>query len=46
MGAPPKLILIQIGNCSSTDLVRVIRGNAIRLAEFEKNEKQSLLILR
>jgi predicted nuclease of predicted toxin-antitoxin system len=46
LGAPPKVILIQIGNCSSTEVVSVMRGNAVRLAEFENDEKRSLLILR
>lgn len=45
-GAPPKVILLQTGNCSTIDLIRIVRKNAIRLAEFESDSKHSLLILR
>lgn len=34
-GAPPKVILLQTGNCSTTELVSLIRKNAIRFSEFE-----------
>lgn len=46
MGAPPKVILIQIGNCSSADLISIIRSNAVRLSDFQEDAKRSLLILR
>lgn len=45
-GSPPKVILLQTGNCSSTDLIRLVRDNAIRLSEFEIDPRHSLLILR
>lgn len=45
-GAPPKVILLQTGNCSTTDLIRILRDNAIRLSEFGNSAKRSLLILR
>ena len=45
-GVPPKVILLQTGNCSVGDVIRIIRNNAIRLAEFEGDPKRSLLILR
>ncbi len=45
-GAPPKVILMQTGNCSVADLIRIIRSNAIRLSEFDHDDKRSLLILR
>lgn len=45
-GAPPKVILLQTGNCSTTELVSLIRKNAIRFSEFENDIKRSLLILR
>jgi predicted nuclease of predicted toxin-antitoxin system len=45
-GAPPKIILLQTGNCSTTKLIQIIRKNAIRLSEFENDVKRSLLILR
>lgn len=46
LGAPPKVILMQTGNCSAADLIRIIRKNAIRLSEFESDAKRSLLILK
>jgi predicted nuclease of predicted toxin-antitoxin system len=45
-GAPPKVILLLIGNCSTAELVKMIRKNAVRLSEFEKDAKRGLLILR
>ena len=45
-GAPPKVILLQTGNCTAEDVIRIIRTNAIRLSEFEGDIKRSLLILR
>jgi predicted nuclease of predicted toxin-antitoxin system len=45
-GAPPKVILLQTGNCSAGEVIRIIRTNAIRLSEFESDTKRSLLILR
>jgi len=45
-GAPPKVILLQTGNCSTAEVVRMIRNNAIRFAEFESDTKRGLLILR
>jgi predicted nuclease of predicted toxin-antitoxin system len=46
LGAPPQVILLQMGNCSTDELIRLIRGNAIRLSDFERDAKRSLLILR
>jgi predicted nuclease of predicted toxin-antitoxin system len=45
-GAPPKVILLQTGNCSTAKLVHLIRKNAIRFSDFEYDPKRSLLILR
>jgi predicted nuclease of predicted toxin-antitoxin system len=45
-GAPPKVILLQTGNCSSATIERIVRSNAIRLAAFEQDTKRSLLILK
>ncbi len=45
-GAPPKVILLQTGNCSTVELIRIIRNNAIRFADIENNVKRSLLVLR
>jgi predicted nuclease of predicted toxin-antitoxin system len=45
-GAPPQVILLQAGNCSTDELVQLVRKNAIRFSEFENDGKRSLLILR
>jgi len=45
-GAPPKVILLQTGNCSTKQIENIIRSNAVRLSEFEVDAKRSLLILK
>ena len=45
-GAPPKVILLLIGNCSAAELARVIRNNAVRFSDFENDGGRSLLILK
>lgn len=45
-GAPPKVILLQTGNCTTEHLIRIIRTNAVRLSDFQSEIKRSLLILR
>jgi predicted nuclease of predicted toxin-antitoxin system len=45
-GAPPKVILLQTGNCSSGSIERIVRGNAVRFADFENDITRSLLILK
>jgi predicted nuclease of predicted toxin-antitoxin system len=35
-GAPSKVVLLQTGNCSTTQIERIVRGNAIRFLDFEK----------
>ena len=45
-GAPPKVILLQTGNCSTDRILGILRNNAIRLADFESDTRRSLLVLR
>jgi predicted nuclease of predicted toxin-antitoxin system len=45
-GAPPKVILLQTGNCSTAEIIELIRKNAIRFSDFENDLKRSLLIVR
>jgi predicted nuclease of predicted toxin-antitoxin system len=45
-GAPPKVILLQTGNCSTDKILGILRSNAIRLADFENDTRRGLLILR
>ena len=46
LGAPPKVILLLIGNCSAAELARVIRNNAVRFSDFDGDGRRSLLILK
>ena len=45
-GAPPKVILLQTGNCSTDEILSMVRRNAIHLADFDGDEQRALLILR
>jgi len=45
-GAPPKVILLQTGNCSAAEIVELVRRNAIRFSDFENDAKRSLLVVR
>ena len=45
-GAPPQVILLQTGNCTTTRLIELLRGNAVRLSSFENDTRRSLLVLR
>jgi predicted nuclease of predicted toxin-antitoxin system len=45
-GAPPKVVLVQTGNSSTALIENVLRSNAIRISEFERDLKRSLLILK
>ena len=45
-GAPPKVILLQTGNCSADEVLSIVRRNAIRLVDFDGDEQRALLILR
>jgi predicted nuclease of predicted toxin-antitoxin system len=45
-GAPPKVILLQTGNCSTVKIIRIVRNNAVRFADFEDDAQRSLLVLR
>jgi predicted nuclease of predicted toxin-antitoxin system len=45
-GAPPKVILLQTGNCSTARLIQIVRDNAIRFTDFDADPKRSLLVLR
>ncbi len=45
-GAPPKVILLQTGNCSTENINRIVRINAVRLTDFDADPKRGLLILK
>ena len=45
LGSPPKVVLLQTGNCSTSRIERIVRSNAVRFAEFDNDSKRSLLLL-
>jgi predicted nuclease of predicted toxin-antitoxin system len=45
-GAPPKVILLQTGNCSTEEVLSIVRSNAIRIVDFDGDLQRALLILR
>ena len=45
-GAPPKVIWIVTGNCSTTTIVNLLRSNAGPIREFASNPDAALLVLR
>ncbi len=45
-GAPPKVVLLQTGNCSTERIAAIIPANAIRISEFDADARRGLLILR
>jgi predicted nuclease of predicted toxin-antitoxin system len=46
LGSPPKVVLLQTGNCSTSQIERIIRSNAVRFSEFDNDRKRSLLLLK
>jgi len=45
-GYPPKVVLLEIGSCSTAEVERIVRANAIRFAEFDLSHVRAILILR
>lgn len=44
-GPPPKVIWIRIGNCSTEQILEVLRASADRIAEFQESEGAAFLVL-
>jgi predicted nuclease of predicted toxin-antitoxin system len=44
-GAPPKVILLDLGNCLTSDVVALIEKEKAKLVRFECDESTSLLVL-
>jgi predicted nuclease of predicted toxin-antitoxin system len=44
-GAPPKIVWVRLGNCSTSDVVRLLRRHIRALEAFEANELAAFLIL-
>ncbi|HEV3201755.1 MAG TPA: DUF5615 family PIN-like protein [Bryobacteraceae bacterium] len=46
LGSPPKVVLLQTGNCSTAQIERIVRSNAVRFSEFDNDRERGLLLLR
>ena len=44
-GAPPKVILLQLGNCSVQQMEDRLRRDAVRISEFVNNSPKGLLVI-
>jgi predicted nuclease of predicted toxin-antitoxin system len=44
-GPPPKVILLQLGNCSVWDIEDRLRRNAVRIAEFAAQATKGLQVI-
>ena len=44
--APPKVILLQLGNCSVQQIEDRLRRDAVLIAEFVKNSPKGLLVIK
>jgi predicted nuclease of predicted toxin-antitoxin system len=43
--APPKVILLQLGNCSVQDVENRLRRDAVRIGEFIAHSPKTLLVI-
>ncbi len=44
-GAPPKVVWIRLGNCSTVDLIRLLRHRRIEIDRFVADEEATFLAL-
>ena len=44
-GFPPKVVWVQLGNCSTTDVEQVIRKNFAAIKEFYEDAETAFLVL-
>lgn len=46
LGQPPKVVWVQLGNCTTSDVERALRSRFNDLIAFDQNEGESFLTLR
>lgn len=44
-GAPPKVVWIRVGNCSTADIERILRTHYAAIAAFTEDSKAAVIIL-
>ncbi|MBY0503001.1 MAG: DUF5615 family PIN-like protein [Bryobacteraceae bacterium] len=45
IGAPPKVIFLQVGNCGTNDVARLIRESATQIMQFGEAPQSDCLLL-
>ncbi len=45
IGAPPKVVFLQVGNCGTNQVVRLIRDSALRIVQFGEAQQSDCLVL-
>jgi predicted nuclease of predicted toxin-antitoxin system len=46
IGAPPRVIWIRLGNCSTGDVARLLRSRCEAVRQFFEDDRESCLVLR
>ena len=46
LGQPPKVVWVQLGNCTTSDVEAALRRRYNDITAFERNERESFLTLR
>ena len=44
-GAPPKVIWVRLGNCTTADIEQALRGHHADILDFDDNEEGAFLII-
>ena len=44
-GAPPKVIWLRVGNCTTEDIEQKLRSHIAEIAAFDKEEETSVMII-
>jgi predicted nuclease of predicted toxin-antitoxin system len=44
-GHPPKFIFLRVGNCPTSEIIRVLRDNLEMIIQFESSDMEGLLVL-
>ena len=44
-GFPPKVIYLDVGNCTTTGILALVRGKVAEITAFEQNAVESILVL-
>ena len=45
LGAPPKFVWIRLGNCSTDDILSLLRGHHPKVLAFESDQDAAFLVL-